>query len=64
LKYTLPLPNDELIGKKLLIINTTSNNWKIVVAQNGKIGGQNERQLNKMGQSLTLICDGEKYYSI
>ena len=64
MRLVIPNPKENLIGKKLVIINTGNLNWKVVVAEGGKIGGQNERQVNKNGQCLRLVTDGEKYYPV
>ena len=61
-KYTLPKPSEDLIGKRIYIINAGSNVWKINVEEGKKIGGQLEKSLSKNGQYLKLICDGEKYF--
>ena len=60
--FILPKPNDSFIGKELLIINTSSSIWKIRVEEGIKIGGQIEKILNKSGNYLKLVSDGEKYY--
>jgi len=63
-KLVLPAPSERLFGKRLSLINASSNSWKITVAEDGKIGPQSEKSLNKNGQFLKLVSDGEKYYII
>lgn len=63
-KLVLPAPSERLFGKRLSLINASSNSWKITVAEDGKIGTQSEKSLNKNGQFLKLVSDGEKYYII
>lgn len=63
-KFVIPTPTVELIGKTLTIINSGNTSWKVTVADDGKIGSQNEKSLNKAGQYVKLITDGEKYYVI
>ena len=60
--FILPKPNESFLGKELLIINTGSSVWKIRVEEGVKIGGQTEKILNKLGNYLKLVSDGEKYY--
>ena len=60
--FILPKPTDVFIGKELLIMNVSQSIWKIRVEEGIKIGGQNEKILNKMGNYLKLVSDGEKYY--
>jgi hypothetical protein len=60
--FILPKPNNNFIGKELLILNTSPSIWKIRVEEGIKIGGQTEKILNKSGNYLKLVSDGEKYY--
>ena len=60
--FILPKPNESFVGKELLIMNTSSFVWKIRVEEGVKIGGQTEKILNKLGNYLKLVSDGEKYY--
>ena len=43
-------------------MNTSQSIWKIRVEEGIKIGGQNEKILNKIGNYIKLVSDGEKYY--
>ena len=43
-------------------MNISSSIWKIRVEEGIKIGGQIEKILNKTGNYLKLVSDGEKYY--
>jgi hypothetical protein len=63
-KLSLPKPSTEMIGRKLLIINTGDNTWKISAQSNVKIGGQYEKNLNKEGNYIKLLVGDEKYYVI
>ena len=60
--FILPKPNESFLGKELLIMNTSSSVWKIRAEEGVKIGGQTEKILNKLGNYLKLVSDGEKYY--
>jgi hypothetical protein len=60
--FILPKPTEEFIGKELLIMNASSSVWKIRAEEGVKIGGQTEKVLNKTGNYLKLVNDGEKYY--
>ena len=60
--FILPKPNESFVGKELLIMNTSSFVWKIRAEEGVKIGGQTEKILNKLGNYLKLVSDGEKYY--
>ena len=53
-----------MVGRKLLIINTDDNTWKISAQSNVKIGGQYEKNLNKEGNYIKLLVGDEKYYVI
>ena len=53
-----------MVGRQLLIINTSDNTWKISALSNFKIGGQYEKSLNKEGHYIKLLIDIEKYYII
>ena len=63
-KLSLPKPSPEMVGRKLLIINTGDNTWKISAQSNVKIGGQYEKNLNKEGNYIKLLVGDEKYYVI
>jgi hypothetical protein len=63
-KLSLPKPSPEMVGRQLLIINTSDNTWKISALSNFKIGGQYEKSLNKEGHYIKLLIDIEKYYII
>ena len=63
-KLSLPKPNQEMVGRQLLIINTGDNSWKISAQLNVKIGGQYEKSLNKEGHYIKLLVGDEKYYII
>ena len=63
-KLSLPKPSPEMVGRKLLIINTGDNTWKISALSNVKIGGQYEKNLNKEGNYIKLLVGDEKYYVI
>jgi hypothetical protein len=63
-KLSLPKPSTEMVGRKLLIINTGDNTWKISAQSNVKIGGQYEKSLNKEGNYIKLLVGDEKYYVI
>ena len=63
-KLSLPKPSPEMVGRQLLIINTSDNTWKISALSNFKIGGQYEKSLNKEGHYIKLLIDIEKYYVI
>jgi len=63
-RFVLPAPSVKLIAKRLTIINTSNNVWKISVEGGLKIGTQSEKTLNKGGQYVKLLSDGEKYYVI
>ena len=63
-KLSLPKPSPEIVGRKLLIINTGDNTWKISALSNVKIGGQYEKSLNKEGTYIKLLVGNEKYYII
>ena len=63
-KLSLPKPTPEMVGRKLLIINTGDNTWKISALSNIKIGGQYEKNLNKEGNYIKLLVGDEKYYVI
>jgi hypothetical protein len=63
-KLSLPKPSPEMVGRKLLIINTGDNTWKISALSNVKIGGQYEKNLNKEGNYIKLLMGDEKYYII
>jgi hypothetical protein len=63
-KLSLPKPSPEMVGRKLLIINTGDNTWKISALSNVKIGGQYEKNLNKEGNYIKLLVGDEKYYII
>ena len=63
-KLSLPKPSPEMVGRKLLIINTGDNTWKISALSNIKIGGQYEKNLNKEGNYIKLLVGDEKYYVI
>ena len=43
-------------------MNVSSSVWKIRAEEGVKIGGQTEKILNKTGNYLKLVSDGEKYY--
>ena len=60
--FILPKPTESSIGKELLVMNISSSVWKIRVEEGIKIGGQLEKILNKTGNYLKLVNDGEKYY--
>ncbi len=60
--FILPKPNEAFIGKELLLMNASSSVWKIRAEEGVKIGGQTEKILNKTGNYLKLVSDGEKYY--
>jgi hypothetical protein len=60
--FILPKPNEIFLGKEILIMNTSSSVWKIRAEEGIKIGGQTEKILNKLGNYLKLVSDGEKYY--
>lgn len=60
--FILPKPTQTFIGKEILVMNTSSSIWKIKVEEGIKIGGQVEKILNKTGNYLKLVSDGEKYY--
>ena len=60
--FILPKPTEAFIGKELMIMNASPSIWKIRVEEGVKIGGQNEKILNKIGNYLKLVSDGEKYY--
>ncbi len=60
--FILPKPTETFIGKELLVMNASSSVWKIRAEEGVKIGGQIEKILNKSGNYLKLVSDGEKYY--
>ena len=60
--FILPKPIESFIGKEILVMNTSTSVWKVRVEDGVKIGGQTEKILNKTGNYLKLVTDGEKYY--
>jgi len=63
-RLVLPIPSEEIFGKRITIINAGNNSWKITVLDDGKIGTHSEKNLSKNGQYIKIVCDGEKYYVI
>jgi len=63
-KLILPVPTQDFFGKRFNIVNTSNLSWKLLVADEHKIGNQAEKSLSKNGQFVKLISDGEKYYII
>ena len=61
-KVVLPEPVKEFMGKKIMILNTCNQSFKISIEKNGKFGTVNEKTLTKNGHYLNIVCDGQKYF--